>query len=472
MSRYRVHVFKLILTCLALILSVFAAKPLLPTLAAGPSIRLSLNVGPPTTITKVQGKGFKDSTIVSINFDTTLIATVTTSKNGTFFVTVPVPKSALPGNHTILATSQKNGLFAQAIFLVQTNWPVFGFTPQHTNFNPYENVLNISNVSNLTLAWTVTMGSPIITSPAATNGVITIIPNLGSLNFYDAATGASLGNIDTPPQGGSVAGGSSPALVNGASYVGASSNLYAFSTSTGNWNVVTGGQIDSSPEVANGIVYFGSEDHNLYAVNAATGTILWTFTSGNAIVSSPAVSKGTVYFGSEDGNLYALNATTGGVVWNVPVGAEFSSPTVANGIVYIGGNNGLYALNASTGTILWNVPSLSNYGSSAAVADGVVYIGTANDILYALNASTGSILWTTQVLGNGPITAAPTVANGVVYLGSADHHLYALNATTGKVLWMYAAGNNVESPIVVNGMVYVGAVDGNLYAFHLLGPNL
>ena len=64
------------------------------------------------------------------------------------------------------------------------------------------------------------------------------------------------------------------------------------------WNYITGDVIDSSPAVANGVVYIGSEDDNVYALDAKTGTSLWSYTTGNFIYSSPAVANGVVYIGS------------------------------------------------------------------------------------------------------------------------------------------------------------------------------
>src|ERR1035437_4035088 len=88
----------------------------------------------------------------------------------------------------------------------------------------------------------------------------------------------------------------------------------ALKTSTGAlvWKYTTnGGIIFSSPAVANGVVYIGSEDGNLYALNASTGVPLWQYTTGNAIYSSPAVANGVVYVGSHDGNLYAFDRAGG-----------------------------------------------------------------------------------------------------------------------------------------------------------------
>ena len=59
------------------------------------------------------------------------------------------------------------------------------------------------------------------------------------------------------------------------------------------------------------MVYVGSDDHYVYALNAATGAYIWSYKTGGSIDSSPAVANGIVYIGSEDHKVYALNAATG-----------------------------------------------------------------------------------------------------------------------------------------------------------------
>jgi outer membrane protein assembly factor BamB len=59
------------------------------------------------------------------------------------------------------------------------------------------------------------------------------------------------------------------------------------------------------------IVYIGSYDGTVYALNVNTGAKLWSFATGSSVISSPAVANGVVYVGSYDGNVYALNAKTG-----------------------------------------------------------------------------------------------------------------------------------------------------------------
>ena len=77
--------------------------------------------------------------------------------------------------------------------------------------------------------------------------------------------------------------------------------------------------------MANGVVYVGSNDNNVYALNASTGAEQWTYATGGylAVVSSPAVANGVVYIGDGDGYVFALNASTGAMLWSYPIGTVF-----------------------------------------------------------------------------------------------------------------------------------------------------
>jgi glucose dehydrogenase len=92
------------------------------------------------------------------------------------------------------------------------------------------------------------------------------------------------------------------------------------------------------------------------------------------------------------------------------------------------------------------------------------------NILSSSNVSALTLDWSYTT--RGYVYSSPAVANGVVYIGSADHKLYALDAVTGTPKWSSTTGNAIfPSPAVANGVVYVGSLDDNVYAFHLLGMN-
>jgi outer membrane protein assembly factor BamB len=143
-----------------------------------------------------------------------------------------------------------------------------------------------------------------------------------------------------------------------------------------------------------------------------------------------------------------------------------SSATVANGVVYVGSYDGyVYALSAATGDKLWSFLTGGEIFSSPAVADGVVYVGSNDQNVYALTATTGAELWSYTT--GYDVVSSPAVANGVVYIGSEDGSVYALNAATGAKLWsFFTPGDVYSSPAVTNGVVYVGSEDGNVYALN------
>jgi serine/threonine-protein kinase len=90
----------------------------------------------------------------------------------------------------------------------------------------------------------------------------------------------------------------SPAVSDGVVYAGSSTddkNFYALNASTGEkiWSYPAGAR--SSPAVAEGLVFFGSVDSNVYALNASTGAKIWNYKTGYVVDSSPAVADGVVY---------------------------------------------------------------------------------------------------------------------------------------------------------------------------------
>ena len=145
------------------------------------------------------------------------------------------------------------------------------------------------------------------------------------------------------------------------------------------WKFKTRGLVVSSPAVVNGMLFVGSADHNLYAIDIATGTQKWIFKTGSGVASSPAVSSGIVYFTSYDGNFYAVDAATGQLRWKFqtvgehrytathlhgsqpaaeampdPFDVYLSSPLVAQGAVFFGSGDGnVYSLHASDGSLNW-----------------------------------------------------------------------------------------------------------------------
>jgi len=202
------------------------------------------------------------------------------------------------------------------------------------------------------------------------------------------------------------------------------------------------------------------------------GTLKWLFSAGDAIHSSAAVATGIVYVGSRNGKLYALDATTGSKLWEFKTGSWVeSSPAIKNGVVYFGSNDGgLYALDARSGKELWHFEARFGVLSSPAVADGTVYFGCDDYYIYALDLKKGTKLWHFET--DNRILSSPAVANGILYIGSMDGFLYALNAKNGRPLLKFKAyAPIVSSPSVYDSAVYVSNTRGHLYAIDGMARN-
>ena len=263
------------------------------------------------------------------------------------------------------------------------------------------------------------------------------------------------------------------------------------------WTFPTGGRIVSSPVTLGGVIYFGSDDGYVYAVDAASGRQVWRRGTNGPVSATPAIDHGVLYIGSYDGKFYALDLRTGAPKWKFQTGGErqfeakglngwqpknqtipdpfdiyLSSPVVVNGTVYFGSGDGnLYALDANSGDLRWKFAAGDVVHASPAYADGVVYVGSWDSYFYALDATTGKEKWRFHG-GEDPLIhnqvgfqSSPSVANGVVYTGCRDSNVYAIDAATGKEKWHF--NNNGSwvnaTPAVTQGKVFFTTSDSALY---------
>ena len=236
------------------------------------------------------------------------------------------------------------------------------------------------------------------------------------------------------------------------------------------WSVYTGGWVVNAPTVADGVVYFGSDDDSVSAVDASTGERLWRFAAGEVMRSTPTVTGGAVYVGSNDNHVYALNAETGELLWKYDTGgwAQYS-PAVSGGKVYLSaqtmGGHRIHALDAASGEVVWVAEPTYQFTpefTPTVVGDKVYTPGEFFEF-HALDALTGEVAWSfeTGIGGEAP----PTVVGGVVYL-TAVNAAYALDESTGELLWSYDTERLParEFPAVIEDGVYYFAPDNNVYA--------
>ena len=72
------------------------------------------------------------------------------------------------------------------------------------------------------------------------------------------------------------------------------------------WTFATRARVESSPAIAGGRVYVGSNDGRFYVLDVNSGAKLWEFTAGSPLSASPAIGRGRIVIGSQDGRLYCF----------------------------------------------------------------------------------------------------------------------------------------------------------------------
>ncbi len=224
------------------------------------------------------------------------------------------------------------------------------------------------------------------------------------------------------------------------------------------WSYDPGAQCKSSPQVANGRVYFGAGD-KIHAVDASNGAAVWTSPSagGADILSSPRVSNGLVYYGGQDKKIYAINESNGALKWEYMTGDKIaSSPMVYGGMCIIGSTDfGVYCIDTTSpsappaGELRWEYPTIDRVSSSATVheASNTVLIGGYDFNLYAIDHVSGILKW--KYPAGSLIKSSPVVYGNYVYFTAVDRYLYCVDARNGSTVWKsYLNGSTESSPMV------------------------
>jgi outer membrane protein assembly factor BamB len=158
------------------------------------------------------------------------------------------------------------------------------------------------------------------------------------------------------------------------------------------------------PVLVNGVLFVGSGDKGLHAVNAVTGQRAWRFVTQGKIRTDAIVDGERVIFGSYDNTVYAVDRQSGKEVWKKDTrGPLTGSPVLVGDRLIVGNRNGLLAaLNPATGETIWRMLFWGSAVESNAVpaGDGLFYIGSSDMRRVSLiDSKDGRVLWRTDVFG-------------------------------------------------------------------------
>jgi outer membrane protein assembly factor BamB len=254
------------------------------------------------------------------------------------------------------------------------------------------------------------------------------------------------------------------------------------------------GKVRGSAAVKDGVVYIGSSDGTMHALDADTGTVRWQKKIGDGkLCGSPGVAYGVVFIPTGNsgglqevrmvaGPTVGLDVETGQEVWRKfsQRGSQgFASPLIAGDTLYGDNCTSFEAIDLRTGKVRWSVVAVgqSKQFNPMALSGGLIYnTGPLAGVVMAVDAGTGRVAWSQYAYekqkhlryGGGPgheVLTGPALAHGRVYVGCNDGHLYTFDAETGERGWKWRAPDTIRSSAAVAGdVLYFGCDDGNLYA--------
>ena len=271
---------------------------------------------------------------------------------------------------------------------------------------------------------------------------------------------------------------SSAVIKDGVVYVGSEDkHLYAIDAKTGKekWKLPVATVIDASPIVQDGSVYIGTDGGVMHAVDAATGKERWQFATEGRISGEAAVvtldpeNENTepttvVLFGSHDGLLYCLDAGTGTQRWAYETGDYINCGITLDGgtIVLAGCDSFLHLIDLKTGKSLGEVELGGEVAGTPALKQGKAYLGHMQSEVLAIDTQAKGVVWKFHDR-DFPFVGSPALSGDTLLIGSRGRRVYSINTTTGEKNWHIRTRGGVEgSPVIAGDRAVFGSAGGVL----------
>ncbi len=214
------------------------------------------------------------------------------------------------------------------------------------------------------------------------------------------------------------------------------------------------------------VIYLGSLDHKLYALNRE-GKLIGTYRARAPIYSDPLVTRRGVYCCAEDGTIVVLDHSLKRVIWTQKTRERIiSSPVIIDDLLVVGTDaHHVLAFNARNGEPRWECMTQGAVRSEMAVINDLVIFGADDANIYAIDAQ-GQRRWSHRC--RDKIEARPELVpqrhGELVMVGSFDRKLYALAVESGFVDWMMQTEGSIVGGAAFDGRyLYVGSGDGCVY---------
>jgi outer membrane protein assembly factor BamB len=269
------------------------------------------------------------------------------------------------------------------------------------------------------------------------------------------------------------------------------------------WKVQTNERVYADPVIKDGVVYIGSLDGNLYAIDINSGEVKWKYKTSGKVVNEPEVSDDVIYLGGDYNRFHFIRKDNGWEKFILELPGGATSALRQNGILYFGVhsgmNNGLWAVNEISGEVIWKQGTKYGVSERPWMYNEFLVFTDDSRCLYFVNPLTGVIEASypgiggenAVIVGNSVITVEResvistdlqtrqrnwtfetgdligrglTLFDGLIYFGGYSKYLYALNPETGLLVWKFRTEGTVYSnPIIRGDHLIISSCDNRIY---------
>ena len=227
------------------------------------------------------------------------------------------------------------------------------------------------------------------------------------------------------------------------------------------------------PVLAGGVLYVGSDDGHVYALDALTGHERWEFDAGAEARPGAAIAGGLLFVATADGVLHAIETESGVERWRKENVADVAA-IATDGIVYVPGtDNKAHGFDVTTGEERWSWSAPAAV-ERLTVVDGTVYVTIAGGFLYAISLTDGSEVWPriktlSDEAGFPLVTPDTLVMSTIQTVGEPVGELSFIDRSTGEVRWRFRtqSGRQITASAVRDGIVYAPTQGDGTYAFRI-----
>lgn len=333
--------------------------------------------------------------------------------------------------------------------------------------------------------------------PTVVDGVLYADSTDGTLAAIDAASGKTLWSKSSRTHGwfgwgdkkrkdATYAGG--PAVGGDLLAVGTlDGHVYGVNARDGSprWEAELDAEVLATPAVVGDLVVVRTEDGRVYGLDAANGKRRWVYDQGNVPLLSVRgygpvlVANGVVFFGSDDGKLVALRLDTGAKLWEQKLASgegrtEIERLSDADGAILLDGSTlfaaayhgNLVAVDGPSGRPLWARP-FSTF-DSLALSGNALYGVNDDSQVWSFDKTGGADIWKSNALKYRWLTG-PAVQGNYVVVGDMEGYVHWLQTGDGSLAARERLSKKAirAQPLVVGDIVYIEDVKGHIGAYRL-----